>query len=102
MESLAESMREQSAMPRFENGSVNLRELMRRIAEDVVSAINSNHNKESGEGCFTLPKFQSHSLNRLHYKASPPARGTYLEARSRPGKPPWQSQSCSAPQNASH
>ena len=26
-------------MPRFENGSVNLRELMRRIAEDVVSAI---------------------------------------------------------------
>ena len=39
MESLAESMREQPAMPRFENGSVNLRELMRRIAEDVVSAI---------------------------------------------------------------
>ena len=32
-------MREQSAMPRFENGSVNLREPMRRIAEDVVSAI---------------------------------------------------------------
>ena len=26
-------------MPRFEDGSVNLRELMRRIAEDVVSAI---------------------------------------------------------------
>ena len=39
MESLAESVREQLAMPRFENGSVNLRELMRRIAEDVVSAI---------------------------------------------------------------
>ena len=39
MESLAESMREQPAMPRFEDGSVNLRELMRRIAEDVVSAI---------------------------------------------------------------
>ena len=39
MESPAESMREQPAMPRFENGSVNLRELMRRIAEDAVSAI---------------------------------------------------------------
>ena len=39
MESLAESVREQPAMPRFEDGPVNLRELMRRIAEDVVSAI---------------------------------------------------------------
>lgn len=32
-------MREQPAMPRFEDGSVNLRELMRRIAEDAVNAI---------------------------------------------------------------
>lgn len=39
MESLAESMQEQPAMPRFEGGSVNLRELVRRIAKDVVSAI---------------------------------------------------------------
>lgn len=39
MEGLAESVREQPAMPRFEDGSVNLRELMRRIAEGVVSAI---------------------------------------------------------------
>ena len=39
MESLAEIVREQPAMPRFEDGSVNLRELMRRIAEDVVNAI---------------------------------------------------------------
>ena len=39
MEGLAESMREQPAMPRFEDGSVNPRELMRRIAEDVVNAI---------------------------------------------------------------
>ena len=39
MESLAESMREQPAMPRLEDGSVNLRVLMRRIAEDVVNAI---------------------------------------------------------------
>ena len=39
MESLAESVREQPAMPRFEDGSMNLRELMRRIAEDVVNAI---------------------------------------------------------------
>ena len=39
MESLAESVREQPAMPRFEDGSVNLRELMRRIAEDVMNAI---------------------------------------------------------------
>ena len=39
LESLAESMREQPAMPRFEDGLVNLRELMRRIAEDAVSAI---------------------------------------------------------------
>ena len=39
MGSLAEGMREQPAMPRFEDGSVNLRELMRRIAEGVVNAI---------------------------------------------------------------
>lgn len=39
MESLAESVREQPAMPRLEDGSVNPRELMRRIAEDAVSAI---------------------------------------------------------------
>ena len=39
MESLAESVREQPAMPRFEDGSANPRELMRRIAEDVVNAI---------------------------------------------------------------
>lgn len=39
MESLAESVREQPAMPRFEDGSVNPRELMRRIAEDVANAI---------------------------------------------------------------
>ena len=39
MGSLAESVREQPAMPRFEDGSVNPRELMRRIAEDAVSAI---------------------------------------------------------------
>ena len=32
-------MREQPVMPRFVDGSVNLRELMRRIAEDVVNAI---------------------------------------------------------------
>lgn len=39
MGSLAESVREQPAMPRSEDGSVNLREPMRRIAEDVVNAI---------------------------------------------------------------
>lgn len=39
MKSLAESMREQPAMPRFEDGSVNLRELMRRIVEEVMNAI---------------------------------------------------------------
>lgn len=39
MESLAESMPGQAAMPRFEDGSINLRELMRRLAEDVVNAI---------------------------------------------------------------
>ena len=39
MESPAESMPRQAAMPRFEAGSANLWELMRRIAEDVVSAI---------------------------------------------------------------
>ena len=39
MESLAESMRAQPAMPRFEDGSVNLRELIRRLAEDVANAI---------------------------------------------------------------
>ena len=39
MGSLAESVRGQPAMPRFEGGSVNLRELMRRIAKGVVNAI---------------------------------------------------------------
>lgn len=39
MGGLSESVREQPAMPRFEDGSVNLRVLMRRIAEDVVNAI---------------------------------------------------------------
>ena len=38
MEILSESVREQSAMPRFEDGSVNLMELMRRLAGDVVNA----------------------------------------------------------------
>lgn len=38
MGSLAESTR-QPAMPRFEDGSASLRELMRRIAEDAVNAI---------------------------------------------------------------
>ena len=36
---LAESVREQPAMPRFEDGPVNLRELIRRIAEGVVTTI---------------------------------------------------------------
>lgn len=35
----AENVREQPAMSRFEDGSVNPRELMRRIAEDAVNAI---------------------------------------------------------------
>ena len=39
MGSLSESVWEQPAMPRFEDGSANLRELMRCIAEDVVNAI---------------------------------------------------------------
>ena len=39
MESLAESMPEQATMPRFEDGSINLRELVRALAEDVVNAI---------------------------------------------------------------
>ena len=39
MGSLAESVWEQPAMPRFKDGSVNLRELMRRISEGVVNAI---------------------------------------------------------------
>ena len=39
MESPAESMPRQAAMPRFEDGSINLRELMRRLAEDAVNAI---------------------------------------------------------------
>lgn len=39
MESLAESMPGQATMPRFEDESINLRELIRRLAEDVVNAI---------------------------------------------------------------
>lgn len=38
MGGLAESVREYPAMPRFEEGPANLRELMRRIAEDVANA----------------------------------------------------------------
>ena len=66
MESLAESMREQPAMPRFEDGSVNLRELMRRIAEDVVNAImdaerksNAQIEREALEG-FVAERFDLH------------------------------------------
>ena len=32
-------MSAQAAMPRFEDGSINLRELIRTLAEDVVNAI---------------------------------------------------------------
>ena len=39
MESLAESMPELASMPRFGGGSINLRELIRSLAEDVVNAI---------------------------------------------------------------
>lgn len=39
MKSLAESMSAQAVMPRFEDGSINLRELIRTLAEDVVNAI---------------------------------------------------------------
>ena len=35
MESLAESTREQTVMPRFKDGSVNPREPIRRIVKDV-------------------------------------------------------------------
>ena len=66
MESLAESVREQPAMPRFEDGSVNLRELMRRIAEDVVNAImdaerksNAQIEREALEG-FVAERFDLH------------------------------------------
>ena len=66
MESLAESVREQPAMPRFEDGAVNLRELMRRIAEDVVNAImdaerksNAQIEREALEG-FVAERFDLH------------------------------------------
>lgn len=39
MGSLAESVREQPAMPRFEDGSVNPMELMRRLVGDAANAI---------------------------------------------------------------
>lgn len=39
MESLAESMPEPASMPRFGDGSINLGELIRSLAEDVVNAI---------------------------------------------------------------
>ena len=48
MESLAESMPGQAAMPRLEDGSINPRELMRRLAEDVVNAI---MDAEAGQLC---------------------------------------------------
>lgn len=39
MESLAESTPEQATMPRFEDGSINLGELIGALAEDAASAI---------------------------------------------------------------
>ena len=39
MESLAESMPEPASMPRFGDGSINLGELIRSLAEDVVNAV---------------------------------------------------------------
>ena len=39
MESLAESMPQQESLPRFGDGSINLRELMRSLAEDVINAV---------------------------------------------------------------
>ena len=39
MEGLAESMQEQPSMPRFEDGSANLMELMKRLAGGVANAI---------------------------------------------------------------
>ena len=39
MESLAESMPEQATTPRFEDGSINLRELIGALAEDAASAM---------------------------------------------------------------
>ena len=39
MESIAEATAAATAMPRFEDGAINLQELMRRLAEDVANAI---------------------------------------------------------------
>ena len=39
MGSIAEKTAEAELMPRFEDGSVNLQELVRRLAEDVANAI---------------------------------------------------------------
>ncbi len=39
MESIAETAPGTTAMPRFEDGSINLQELIRRLAEDVANAI---------------------------------------------------------------
>ena len=37
MESMAEGIPAQAAMPRFEDGCINLQELIRKIAEDVAN-----------------------------------------------------------------
>lgn len=39
MESIAEGIPAQAAMPRFEDGCINLQELIRRIAEDVANGV---------------------------------------------------------------
>ena len=71
MGSLAESVREQPAMPRFEGGSVNLRELMRRIAEDVVNAIMDARGRPAVRGrCQQpqrLPRAQPGHARRRHH-----------------------------------
>lgn len=39
MENIAEILARACAMPRFEDGAANLRELIRRLAEDVANGI---------------------------------------------------------------
>ena len=63
MGSPAESVREQPAMPRFEDGSVNLRELIRRLAEDVVNAImDAEANQLCSEGANSRNGYRERNL----------------------------------------
>ena len=87
MESLAESMPQQESLPRFGDGSINLRELMRSLAEDVINAV---MDAEADQLCAggrkqpqRLPRAQSRHVRGRHHDAHTQAQDGQLLPRGR-------------------